>query len=436
MFVVCAVGALANPLLGILGYIAHYNIGPEGQWWFSSLRGLDLRYSFTLAAATTLGVALNWNKLSWGNRFFLSQEKLMLAFLGLVWLLSFICESGVTYTVMDHPAVKLTKILLFALLMTHVVTTLRALDAVLWVLVAGGLLLGLEAYETPYSAFASGRLENVGGPDFCEANALAAYLATLLPLVGVQFLRSKWRGKLFCMAAGAFILNGVVLTRSRGAVVGLACGAVVAAVCSPRQHRLKIIVCVALGGAALLYLGDQAFWTRTNTITADTHDRSAESRPEIWEGGLRMALDHPYGVGPGNFQYNIGRYAIMHPNRDAHSTIVRTLGELGFPGLAIFAALVVNAAWMLIKSGSRISGLAADGFTESQYLSFGLLVSMSVFLAAGLTGSFTYIEALWWLLALPVCLHRALDNACDRFDYGGELALVGSDQDASFAIWT
>jgi putative inorganic carbon (hco3(-)) transporter len=370
-----------------------------------------LRYSYTLAGATVLGALLNRDKLSWGGQFLVAQEKLILAFLGLVWLLALLSEPTQAYTVVDHPSVKLTKVVIFVMLLTHVVTTIKTLDAVLWIVVVSAFVLGLEAYETPLSAFYSGRLENVGGPDFHEANALAAYLAAVLPLVGIQFLRSRWPGKLLCLAAGAFILNAVVLARSRGAVIGLAAGAVVGILLCPRSHRLRITVCVVLGVAALFYLGDAGFWMRTGTIAAENRDRSAESRLEIWQGGFRMACENPQGVGPGNFQQSIGSYAPMHADRDAHSTLVRTLAELGFLGLAILAALVANAVLILLRSGRQIENLVAEGCKESQYLAFGLLVSLTVFLTSGLMGSFTYVEALWWILALPVCLTRALYNA-------------------------
>lgn len=412
-FVVLAVGALASPILGVLGYIAHYNIGPESQWWFSSIGGFGIRYSYTLAIATAIGMALNWGRLSWGNRFLVGQEKLVLAFLGLVWLSVLMSEPTHAYTFVDHPSVKLTKVVIFVMLMSHVVTTLRGFDALLWVLVGGGLVLGLEAYETPLSAFAAGRLESVGGPDFRDSNALAAYVAALLPLIGIQFLRSGWKGRLFCVVAGVFTVNGIVLTRSRGAVVGLAAGAVVALLCAPRGYRLRITAGILLGLGGLIYLGDTGFWLRTGTIAqaADERDRSAESRLEIWEGGFQMALANPQGVGAGNFMQTIGRYAPMHADRDAHSTYVRCLGELGFLGLGILAALIVNAAAMLLRCNRQINELVDKGFGQGHYLGYGLLISLTVLLTSGAMGTLTYVEALWWFLALPVCLQRALENA-------------------------
>ena len=70
--------------------------------------------------------------------------------------------------------------------------------------VIGAMILGMQAWSTPYSAFEGGRLETVGGPDFRECNFFAAYMATMLWIIGTQFVRSGWVGKTVCFVAGGF----------------------------------------------------------------------------------------------------------------------------------------------------------------------------------------------------------------------------------------
>ena len=106
-------------------------------------------------------------------------------------------------------------------MLTHVVTDLKSLNRVFWVMIVATLLLSLQAYGKPRWAFIGGRLEGVGGVDFTDANALGAFLAAMLPIIGVQFLRSAWRGKLLCLATGVFATNAIVLTRSRGAFLAV-----------------------------------------------------------------------------------------------------------------------------------------------------------------------------------------------------------------------
>ena len=412
LLLLCTVGALLDPVLGILGYMGHYCVGPDRQWWAVPINRLGIRYSYTLALVTAVGIVLNWRRLRFG-RFLLGQEKLMLLFLGVVWLALLIGEQTVgRYTVTDHPSVKLAKVTIFALMLSHVVTDLKRLDWVLWVLVVGTLILGLQAYDTPRGAFMKGRLETIGGPDFSEANVLPAFLSAMLPLVGIQFLRSGWVGRAICLLSGAFAANAIVLTRSRGALVGLAVGAVVAAVLARRRYRTKILVCLVIAALGGLYLTDAGFRSRARTISRpeDQRDASAQSRLEIWKGGLRMVLANPLGVGPGNFHQSIGRYAPRHSGRDAHNTFVRCAGDLGVPGIAVLVALIVSAFRTL-----KIARVQAETLPQSlrdrvYLINYGLAVGLVSFLGCGLTITLVYNEALWWLLVLPVCSQRAVAN--------------------------
>lgn len=41
-------GAIYTPLIAVVGYVLHYQIGPEGQWWAEPVAGWGIRYSFVL----------------------------------------------------------------------------------------------------------------------------------------------------------------------------------------------------------------------------------------------------------------------------------------------------------------------------------------------------------------------------------------------------
>ncbi len=413
-FAAVAIAALFNPLIGILGYAAHYCLGPEQQWWAAAIKGWGLRYSFTLAAVTAVGILFHWRQLHYGKTLLMLHEKLLILFLGIVWLAYLLGDpTQGRYAVTDHPTVKMTKVVIFVLMLSHIITTRAKLDAFLWVLVVGALILGLQAWTTPRSQFTHGRLQGIGSPDFSEANFLAAYLAAMLPLIGAMFLRTTWPGRILCLVSGVFVTNAIILTRSRGVVVGIAAGILAALVLSPRRYRSKILiglVAVAIGGYALT---DPQFIQRTATITRDggDRDRSAQSRLEIWEGGLAMLRDHPMGVGPGNFYQNIGRYSPINAGKDAHNSFVRCLAELGLPGITVFLALLGNAALMLMRTMKQAREMPGEQGRHFLLASYGIAVSLSTLVTCGLLVSFAYTEAFWWFLALPVCLARAIENA-------------------------
>jgi len=421
-FAVCTVGAIFTPLLGVLGYVGHYMLGPDRQWWEAPIGHWGIRYSFTLAIATAIGMALNWRKLRFGRSLFTRHEWLILLFLGIVWLATITSEETVgRYTLVDHPSVKMTKVVIFALMLTHVVTTSKRLDALLWTLVAGSFLLGLQAYDTPYRQFASGRLERVGGPDFAEANFFGAFCVAMLPIIGMQFFRSGWVGKGVALVAGAFTANAIVLTRSRGATVGVVAGVVAAALTAPKRYRLPILAGLIVAAAGFLYISDPQFLNRASTILAEEEERdtSAQSRIELLRVGKEMLSKHPLGIGAGNWYQTIGNYKKEYAGKDAHNTYLKCACELGVQGIAVFGVIIVNAFLILRRLRRRAESLPPNLRRDVLMLSFGLTTSLVAYLACCLTMTLIYIEALWWLLALPVAFERAVaatveDHASER----------------------
>lgn len=412
-FLFCSGGALFLPMLGILGYILHYNLGPETKWWAVSLKSLNIRYAYTLAVVTAIGMVLHWGKLRFGKSILVRQEKLMLLFLGVVWLSVWMGPATIErYTIVDHPSIKMIKIVIITLMMTHIITNLKHLDLLLWTFIVGAVILGWQAYTTPRSAFVSGRLNTVGGPDFAESNFLAAYLAALLPIVAVQFLRSGWPGKLLSLVTGVLVVNTIVLTRSRGAMVGIAAGVVFAMFFAPKKYRGIIGLGLVVFAAGGYYLTDPQFRERTSTITRseEQRDSSAQSRVELARISLRIIADHPLGIGAGNFYQTIGRYNENFAGKDAHNTYLRCGTELGLQGIALFGLIILNTFRQLRRDMKRAVKLQSAPHDSLVLFSYSLAISLVILLGCCLTGSLLYVEFTWWFICLPICLTRIIDN--------------------------
>jgi O-antigen ligase len=413
IFAFCTIGALFLPHLGIYGYLADYCLNPADQWWGRPFAHMGLRFSFTLALATMAGMVLQRNKLKFGERLLYGQETLLLVFLALVWMVFFVTPDTVgRYSVTDHPTVKLTKIFIFTLMMTHVVTDMKKLKDLFAVLASVSLLLGIKAWSVPYGQFARGRLEGIGGADFAEANFFAAFMAAMLPLIGILFLRSRGLGKLYYVVCGAFTANAVVLCRSRGAFLGLAMGALAACWYVPKRHKKKIYVLIFIGVLGVAYLADDVFLERITTITTDQTemDSSSSSRIRLWKAGVKMVASHPLGIGPGNWYQTIGRYIPEYEGKDAHSTYVKCMVEFGLIGIGVFFLLVLQAYLNLRQVYQRAHELPPSEEEEFTQFYFAIIVSGVILMTCALTITMIYTEILWVLLMLPVCLKRALDN--------------------------
>lgn len=414
LFAFALVGAFYSPLVGLIGYMGHYCIGPERQWWHAPLSGFNFRYSFMLAAVAAISIYLNRHKLKY-KQLLTGQEWFIIAFIAVVWLADLTSSASVgRYSSVDHPTVKMAKIAIFLLMLSHVVTDRGKLKIVTWSLVVFSLILGLQAYEIPMRAFSKGRLESVGGADFSDANRFGGFMAAMLFIVGCLFLncKSNWQ-RFLVFLAGGFTANAIVLTRSRGALLGVVAGMLAAMIfASPRQRKI-IVVGILAAAMGFYYLSDDTFIERGSTITrqADERDASASSRIEIWQGGLRMLKANPVlGVGPGNFYQYIGNYQPLHPGRDAHNTLVRCAGELGLVGLGVFLAILINAfrlLWTHIRKATQFSPAVARDY---QLMGLGYMAALAAMLAYGMTGTLVYTEYLWWMLIMPVCLQRAFEN--------------------------
>ncbi|MFP4104505.1 MAG: O-antigen ligase family protein [Phycisphaerae bacterium] len=406
--------ALAMPIFGVGGYMAHYIIGPERQWWAGAVSHYGLRYSYMLALATAVGFLFSFSRLRYGAKLLHRGEILIILFLGLVWISTMTSPTSVNrYTTVDHPSMKLTKVVIFLLMMTHIATTRRKLDALLWVILISAFILGTQAYNTPRSQFVRGRLEGVGGADFGDSNRLVSFLVPLLPLMGVMFMRSRWPGRIALLFPAAFVANTIILCRSRGAMVGAAVAGAAALLFSPRRYRKHIaggLLVALLGG---WYLSDPQFLKRASTIIVDEgeqRDASAESRIEIWKATMQMLKSNPLGVGVGNFYQRIGSYAREHQGRDAHNTFVRCVGELGIPGLIVFCLVLgyaVRTCWQLMQIGKRLPEPHGDQVTWTAY---GFLICLIANIACGMTTTLLYQESLWWFIAMPIALRRVTEN--------------------------
>lgn len=413
---VCCGGALYNPLIGIIGYVLHYHIGPESQWWGASISHLGVRYAFLLVIFTGIGTVLNRKRLRYGNKLLTGHEWLFILFVAIVWLSYFIGlpPDRDPAGIIDPPEIKMLKMLIIVLLMTHVVTTVKQFNLFLLAFVLGVLFLGYKAYVAPSWSFASGRLDFIGGPDFRSANGLAAHFSACLPLVAVYFIRSGWPGRILATATGVLAINGLVLTRSRGGFVALAGCMLIAGLTAPKKIRKVVFVgllVVAIGGFALT---DPYFWKRAETITAsDTQrDTSAQSRLDIWAASLKMLADYPLGVGVGNFPNSIYFYLSQDWKKDAHSTYVLCYSELGLQGIIVYGLLVFSAIRLLRRVRKEAQDLPPEPREALTWISYAVLVSLSSFLISGLVCSRLYSEGPTWILvAFPVCLLRALENA-------------------------
>jgi O-antigen ligase len=250
----------------------------------------------------------------------------------------------------------------------------------------------------------SGDAWRLGHLYYYDANDFATYTVSAMPL-GIYFLHAGRRMvlRLFAAAALVVLTLGFVWSGSRGGFIAIAAVAIFVVVrfsAIPLRWRL---FATALVTVVLLATASDQYWEQMGTIASDAdYNHTNESgRLHIWRRGVGYMMDNPvFGVGPGNFQTAEGtlsplaerqQYGIGVRWNAPHNSFVQIGAELGFPGLALYLAVLISAFYALRRAGD---------------LSPALTASLLGFVVGSFFLSLAYSEMLYTLVALAVGLRK------------------------------
>ena len=202
-------------------------------------------------------------------------------------------------------------------------------------------------------------------------NQLAGFIGVLLPIVlAFAVLRAPLILERLAIALGGL---ACVLTISRGGIAALFLAVLLLLVIRyrPNAHRVIAIATCALFAMVLgLAFAEFVGLLRGSALamfggTGDRYNGGLGSRPDLWHGAYALWRLHPlFGVGPGNFELLISKYAPgVHTH--ANSIYFQTLAEQGLLGalalIAVIAASIVPFARRLrepLALGACIAGIA------------------------------------------------------------------------------
>ncbi len=401
--------SLMVPIMGAAHYIMIYLVFPEHAWWHRSIEQLGIRYSMTAASCMMLGMLVNLPRLP-SLRPMLNLTDVSMIGLTIVVLLSEL--TGLTPSPLGiYLTEKFVKMMIFVFCLTRLTATRKNYTIIMWALVLGSLYIGYDAWTAPRGSFeTSGRLEHVGGPDFRHSSGLAAHMAAMLPLLAAVFMTCKsWMARLVVGTAGALTVNTIVLCRTRSAFIGLFVGGIVAILLAPKRHRMKTVATLVIALSCAYTLTDSHYWDRMMTLNSPnivSTDQSATIRIEIWKSAFEIIREHPLGVGIGNFEPTIARVNPTLGSRAAHNSFILCWAELGIQGLVLFLIIVIGAmvqSWQCKRWAMKTSDPK-----WVQYMSYGLILSLTVSITTQMFTERLYTEAFWWILAFPGCLKRVI----------------------------
>jgi O-antigen ligase len=286
------------------------------------------------------------------------------------------------------------------------VRTIRDVERLTFVYLVGAVVY--SAVVLTQFDLGSGDAWRLGHLYYYDANDFATFAVTAIPL-GIYFVHAGRRLVQLFAAGGLVVLTlGFVWSGSRGGFIALAAVAIFVVLrfsAIPLRWRLSATALVA---AVLLSTASDQYWQQMSTIASDAdYNHTAESgRLQIWSRGIGYLMDNPvFGLGPGNFHIAEGtlspfadrqQYGVGVRWNAPHNSFVQIGAELGFPGLALYIAVIASAFYALRRAGD---------------LSPALTASLLGFVVGSFFLSLAYSEMLYTLVALAVGLRKV--NALD-----------------------
>jgi hypothetical protein len=397
---------MRHPLFGLYTYVAVFYLHPPHRWWGETLP--DMRWSL-LAAAVTLIVSWRLPPVP-GRPSWLSTTpgKALTIFTLWFWLQNLWALEPEAHL---EASFLFSKYVMLYYLIYRLAVTAQDMQRFLLVHLAGCAFLGWLAFGIEVS----GRLEGVGGPGIDEANAFAMQMATAVA-VGAMIALASGGWRWFAIVVLPFILNGVILSGSRGGFVALLSGGLVLWYLKPKEYRKLFYAFAALGVVLMGILAHDMFWERMGTIEAaaerdESADTSALSRFALVDAQFRMFKNYPHGVGhrgtatlsPTYLEERFLSSAAEgeERRRSSHNTFMSALAEQGIPG-AIFYFWIWGWTARAVLKLKRDQAFSAD--TSRRALLASVAAALIIVMVAGVFVDYIKAEVQIWLWALLASL--------------------------------
>jgi putative inorganic carbon (hco3(-)) transporter len=358
--------ALRRPLIGLYIYIAFAVLRPQYIWgWAGDMSNMSL----VIGVATILGWALNgFGSWTLGR----SRGPLLAIFAYTGWnVLS--ATTAIDSNRSFYSLLELAKTLLPLLMGMSLIDSRSKLRPLVWVIV---LAQGYVAFEMNWTYLRTGANPASIGFGGMDNNFFAVTLITVISLAfTLAIVTERWYERALAGFAGLLILHTILLTFSRGAMVGMLATGAMAFILMPKRPTNIAVLLVILLLAIRLTGPELAARYNSSFVSEEERDGSAESRVQLWMDCLRVIQQYPVlGVGPWNWRLIASSYG-WSEGKSAHSLWMESAAEVGIPGaIALFTFFAF--------AGVRLWPLARTRWTNANRESGGLAAGV----ALGLVG--------------------------------------------------
>ncbi|WP_100656476.1 O-antigen ligase family protein [Alteromonas flava] len=229
---------------------------------------------------------------------------------------------------------------------------------------------------------------------FSDPNDLGMLLVMNLPFLAYFYSRGKFFSKVICLSIMVFFLYGIVLTGSRGTVLG-ACSLV------------AFYLLFKHGGARLiafaLLLGPVVITLLSSFGGLSSSESSSRSRLEAWYDGIHYLFWNPLlGIGKGNF--------FDYHGLTAHNSYVLVSSELGGLGFTLWGGALVFTVWLgfrIFKLPDAEKKIAENknNLSDELKLNTALFFSLLGFMVTAFFLSRAYTLLLYVFMGVTIASH-------------------------------
>ncbi|MGH7045947.1 MAG: putative O-glycosylation ligase, exosortase A system-associated [Stellaceae bacterium] len=348
---------LEGPFIGILMWYWISLMNPQKDVWGGFFA--DLPYSMTIAVATLLAWLLSQRE----SKFPPANKTTGLLLLLGVWI-SVTSVFGTGPPDQIYQNWNLAEKMLLMTVVAYTLTTSRVrLDQLIVVCVFSIAFYGIKGgVYTLLISHGAARIYGPTGTMIGDNNDLGLALTMTLPMMFyVRERAQKPAVKRLLLVLIGLTFLGDIFTYSRGALVALC--AMGAMLWWRSRRKLAMTMMIAVAAIGVWNFAPPEWLSRMDTIDTYQQDTSAEDRLYFWRLAWAMAKKHPItGAGfhwsfdPASVNAQLWGSGLrpLEIPRAPHSIWFEMLGAHGFPGLAIFIAIVASAAvdaqWLIRRS--------------------------------------------------------------------------------------
>src|SRR5215213_3697902 len=292
------------------------------------------------------------------------------------------------------------KVITMFVVMVNVVRTVPRLRAMFWLAFLVSVVLSVKAL----SDYASGRLNPgrdriegaIVGGIFENPNDLALHLVTMIPIaLGLLFVSRSLLKKSLYACVACLMLLAVVITYSRGGLLGLGAATFVLTWKLKRRNRALVVVGFVLAAVVFLALAPSGVVSRFGGEDGG----SAETRQALLMRSILVSLRHPVlGVGMDNF------HVLSLREQVSHNAYTQVSAEMGMAALLLY----VGFMWASLRRMRRIELETVERKKEARvhYMAVALQASLVGYMVCSFFASVAYLWYVYYLVGYALCLHR------------------------------